>query len=61
MFVCDHSGNTLARNVAAFCTCLNNLPEEISEQPSIDSVVSLFMFTFIQIYNEKEKAEQGKI
>jgi hypothetical protein len=61
MFVCDHSGNTLARNVAAFCPCLNNLPEEISEQPSIDSVVSLFMFTFIQIYNEKEKAEQGKI
>ena len=37
------------------------MAEEISKQPSIDSVVCLLVFTFMQIYNEKEQAEQGRI
>jgi len=60
----------------SFCSCLKSLPEaklkksfglitklaeKISEQPSIDSVVWLLMFTLMKIYNEKEQAGQGKI
>ena len=36
------------------------LAEEILRQTSIDSVVWLFLFTRIQVYNEKERAEQEK-
>ena len=37
------------------------LAEEISKQPSIDSVVWLLVVTLMKIYNEKEQAEQGKL
>ncbi|KAL6053809.1 hypothetical protein STEG23_030631 [Scotinomys teguina] len=37
------------------------LAEEISKHPSMDSVMWLLVITFIEIYNEKEKVEQGKI
>jgi hypothetical protein len=37
------------------------LAEEISKQPSVDCVVGLLVAGFMQIYNEKEQAEQGKI
>ena len=37
------------------------LAEEISKQPSIDSVVELLALTLTKIYNEKEQAEQRKI
>ena len=37
------------------------LAEEISRQPSIDSVMWLLVVTLMQIYNDKEQAEQGKI
>lgn len=33
--------------------------EEISKQPSIDSVVWLLVLTLMKIYNEKNQAEQG--
>lgn len=36
---------------------LSPLAEEISKQPSTDSVV----VTLMTIYNEKEQAEQGKL
>ena len=37
------------------------LAEEISRQLNIiDSLMGLLLITFMQIYNEKEKAEQGK-
>lgn len=34
---------------------------EISRWPSIDCVIRLSVDTLVQIYYEKEKAEQGKI
>ena len=37
------------------------LAEEISKQPSIDSVVCFLVFTLMNICNEKEHAEQRKI
>ena len=62
------------KNVVAFCSCLKSLPdpkvkrcgliplsEEISGQPSTDSVVWLLVSMLIRIYNEKEQAKQGKI
>jgi hypothetical protein len=62
----------LAKNTVAFCPYAKTLPdailnsielkalaEEISKQPSIDSVVCL-VFILRQIYNEKEQPEQGK-
>ena len=36
------------------------LAEEISEQPSIDSVMWLLVVTLMKIYHEKEQAEQEK-
>ena len=36
------------------------LGEDISIQPSIDSVVWLLKFTLVKIDNEKRKAEQAK-
>lgn len=36
------------------------LAEEISRQSNIDSVLWLLVITFMQIYNEKEQAEQRK-
>ena len=38
-----------------------SLAEEISRQPSIDSVVWLLMVTLVQIYHEKEQTDQEKI
>lgn len=56
------------------CTLSKNLPEaklksygqiplseDISKQPSIDCVMWLLMPSLMQIYNEKEQVEQGKI
>ena len=37
------------------------MAEEISRQPSVDSVAWLLVVTFMQIYNEKEQAGQGKM
>ena len=37
------------------------LAEEISKQPSVDSVVGLLVVTLMKISNEKEQAEQIKI
>jgi hypothetical protein len=37
------------------------LAEDISKQPSIDSVVRLLVASLKQIYNEKKQAEQRKI
>lgn len=34
--------------------------EEISRQSSIDCVMWLLVASYMQIYSEKEKAEQGK-
>ena len=34
---------------------------EISRQPNIDSVLWLLVVTLMQIYNEKEQAEHGKM
>ena len=36
------------------------LAEEISRQPSIDSVMWLLVVTLMQIYNEEEQAEKEK-
>lgn len=43
------------------CLGLMALAEKISRQPSIDSVTRFLVVTLVQIYNEKEKVEQGKI
>ena len=37
------------------------LTEEISKQPSIDSVMWILVIIVMKIYNEKEQAEQGKL
>ena len=37
------------------------LAEEISKQPSIDSVMWLLELILIKIYNDKDQAEQGNI
>ena len=41
------------------------LAEEISKQPSIDSVIRLlvfiFIFTLVKIHNVNEQAERGKV
>lgn len=37
------------------------LAEGIFKKPSIDSVERLLVFTLMEIYNEKEQAEQGEI
>ena len=60
--------------LAVFCPCMKSLPkatvknfgliplpEEISKQPGIDSVMCLLVVALIKIYNEKGKAEQGKL
>lgn len=70
----DRSCDVLVKNVGAFCPCPKILPEakvksfkfipwaeEISKQPSIDSVVWLLVLTLMKIYNEKNQAEQGKL
>ena len=70
----DISCDSLVKKVSAFCHCPKSLPEakvkrfglillaeEISKQPCIDAVMWLLLFTLLQIYNEKEQAEQGKI
>ena len=62
------------KTVAIFCPCPKSLPkhkvkslglisltEEISKQPSIDSMLWLLVFTLIKTYNEKEQAEQIKV
>ena len=36
------------------------LAEEISKQPSIDSVMWLLVITIVQFYYEKKQAKQGK-
>ena len=36
------------------------MAEEISKQPSIDSVAWLFVLTLMKIYNEKEQAEKAR-
>ena len=70
----NSSCDILVKKVASFCPCPKSLPEakvksfgliplaeEISKQPSIDSVMWLLVLTLIEIYKEKEQAEQGKI
>ena len=70
----DWFSGIMVKNVAAFGPFQKSLPEakvksfvffplaeEISKQPSIDSVMWLLVLTLMKIYNEKEKAEQGKI
>lgn len=65
---------SLPENVAAFCPCLENLPEaklksfvlislaeEILRQPYIDSVMWSLAITLIQIYNNQEQAGQKEI
>ena len=60
--------------VAIFGHCQNSLPEakgkrsklillseENSKQGSIDSEVWLLLVNLVEIYHEKEKAEQGKL
>ena len=55
------------KKVAAFCPCLKSLletkvnsfgltvlAEEISKQPSLDSLVWILVVTLMKIYNEKE-------
>ena len=37
------------------------LVEEISRKPSVDFVAWLLVVMLMEIYNEKEQAEQGKI
>ena len=37
------------------------LEEEISKEPSKDSVVRFLVLTLKKIYDEKEQAKQGKI
>ena len=37
------------------------LPAEISEPPRIDCAMGLLLAILMQIYNEKEQAEKGKI
>ena len=67
MLLRDYSCDTLAKNMDAFCSCLKSLhgvkqksfgliplTEEISKQPSIDSVVWFWVVILIKIYNEKE-------
>jgi hypothetical protein len=60
------------KNVALLWPCLKSLPKAIVEsfnsvdrrilkQPSIDFVVWLLVLTCMQIFNEKEQAEQEKI
>ena len=62
------------KNVAAFYPCPKSLPEaevksfgliplaeEMSKHPGIDSVMCLLVVALIKIYNEKGKAEQGKL
>ena len=69
-----HSCDILLNKVAAFSSCLKglleakvksfgliSLAEEISKQPSIDSVVWLLVVTLMKIYNEKEQVGQMKI
>ena len=64
----------LVKNVDAFCPCPKSLLEckvkifglipsakEISKQPSVDSVMWLFVVTLMKIYNEKEQTEQSKL
>ena len=63
----------LMKNVAAFCSLPEHLPEakgksfrlillaeEILKQPSIDSVVWLLVITLVKIHGGKEQAEQSK-
>ena len=37
------------------------LAEEISKQPTIDSIVCLLMVTLMKIYNENEQTKQSKL
>lgn len=37
------------------------LAEEMSKQPSIESVVWLLVLILMKIYNEREHAEHGKL
>ena len=68
----DWTGGILVKKVAAFCPCLNSLPEakvksfglimlaeEISKHPSIDSGVWLLVFMLTKIYNDKKQADHG--
>jgi hypothetical protein len=69
-----HSCDILVKNVVAFHPCPWCLPEpkvkrfgfhlledEISKQPSIDSVVCSLLLTLMKSYKEKEQAEQANI
>ena len=64
----DCSCDILVKNVFVFCPRLKSLPdtkvksfrlipltEEISKQPSTDSVLWLLVVTLMKIYNEKEQ------
>ena len=69
----DRSSDILMRNVAALCHCPKSAKGKLKSfgidgirrgdlrHPSIDPVVWLLMVSLMQIYNEKEKAEEGKI
>ena len=74
MLPTDHSWDILVKKVAAVCLCQKSLPEskvksfglillaeEISKQPSIDSIVCLLAITLMKISNEKEQAEKVKL
>ena len=69
----DCSCDILVKNVAAFHHCPESLPEakvksfglillaeEISKQPSIDSVMWFLVVTLMKIYNKKEQVQQSK-
>lgn len=73
MLLKNYSCYILVRKMAAICPCLKSLPdfkvksfglitlvEEISKQPSIDSVSWLQVLMLMKIYNKKKQAEQGK-
>ena len=74
MLPTDNSYDILVRKAATFGHSQNSLPEAIgktselillseenSKQGSIDSEVWLLVVTLVEIYNEKEKAEQDKL